>query len=67
MPLVYASILSMVIMRFTNIAKNKDRFKVVGVIAMFAAIGVNIYIQKLTGSSLTPQEIEQILAQGNNF
>jgi ABC-2 type transport system permease protein len=67
MPLVYASILSMVIMRFTNIAKNKDRFKVVGgVIAMFAAIGVNIYIQKLTGSSLTPQELEQILAQGNN-
>lgn len=67
MPLVYASILSMVIMRFTNIAKNKDRFKVVGgVIAMFAAIGINMYIQKLAGSNLTSEELERILAQGDN-
>lgn len=66
-PLVYASVLSMIVMRFTNIAKNKDRFKVIGgITAMFVAVGANMYIQRLAASSLTPQELERMLRQGNN-
>ncbi len=48
-PLVIASIINMIIMRFTNIAKNKDRFRLFGgIIAMGFGVGINIYIQKFT-------------------
>lgn len=66
-PLVYASILSMVIMRFTNIGKNKDRFRVIGgILVMFIAIGANMYIQRMTGASFTPEQLQNMLTQGNN-
>jgi ABC-2 type transport system permease protein len=65
-PLVIASIINMIIMRFTNIAKNKDRFRLIGgIIAMFSGIGINIYIQRFTQNIDQPQ-ITEMFAEGNN-
>lgn len=65
-PLVMASIINMIIMRFTNIGKNKDGFRLVGgLIAMGFAIGINIYIQKFT-KDISQGEITKMLSQGNN-
>lgn len=67
LPLVYASVISMLIMGFTNLAKNKDRFRIVGgIIAMFLAIGLNVVITRLTGSSMNALELQKLLEQGNN-
>lgn len=65
-PLVMASIINMIIMRFTNIAKNKDRFRLFGgIIAMCFGIGINIYIQKFT-QDINQSEIAEMFAKGNN-
>ena len=65
-PLVIASVINMVIMRFTNIAKNKDRFRLVGgLIAMFFGIGLNIYIQRFT-QEISQSQITEMFAKGNN-
>ena len=65
-PLVIASVINMVIMRFTNIAKNKDRFRLVGgLIAMFFGIGINIYIQRFT-QDVGQSEITEMFSKGNN-
>ncbi|HYF81825.1 MAG TPA: hypothetical protein VEB00_02180 [Clostridia bacterium] len=67
LPLVYASILSIIVMRFTNLAKNRDRFKIVGgIIAMLLAVGMNAVITKFSSASLNAEELQQLLAQGNN-
>ncbi len=66
-PLIYASILSMLVMRFTNLAKNRDRFRIVGgTIAMFLAVGMNAVITKFSSASLNAGELQQLMAQGNN-
>lgn len=66
-PLVYASMLSILIMRFTGLAKNRDKFRIAGgVIAMLLAIGMNAFITKLSSSSLSAEELQRLLAQGNN-
>lgn len=67
LPLVYSSILSMLVMRFTGLAKNRDRFRIIGgIIVMLLAVGVNAYITKLGSSSLSAEELQQLLSQGNN-
>lgn len=67
LPLVYASILSMLVMRFTSLAKNRDRFRIVGgIIAMLLAVGLNAFVTKLGSSSLNAEELQRLLAQGNN-
>lgn len=66
-PLVYASILSLVVMRFTGLAKNRDRFRIVGgVIAMVLAVGVNAFITKLGSSGMDADRLQRLLEQGNN-
>lgn len=67
LPLVYASMLSMLVMRFTNLAKNRDRFRIIGgIIVMFLAIGLNALITKFSNTAMSPEELQQLLAQGNN-
>lgn len=64
-PLIVSSVIVIIIMRFTNIAKNKDRFKVIsGFFAMFIAIGFNLGVQKLTGRN--NGDIQQIIMSGDN-
>lgn len=66
-PLVIGSIIVMIIMRFTDFAKNKDRFKVVaGILGIFFAVGINIIIQKGIGNTLNPEQLEKLLLEGNN-
>lgn len=65
-PLVIASVINMIIMRFTNIAKNKDRFRLVGgLLAMSFGIGINIYTQRFA-QDLSQTEISKMFQQGNN-
>lgn len=66
-PLAAAAVINMVIMRFTNISKHKDLFKIVGgVVAMFLALGANMYIQKLTTATTSQDQIIRMIKQGNN-
>lgn len=66
-PLIISSIINMIIMRFTNIAKNKDRFRVIsGIITMFLAIGINMYMQKIGPSIENSNDMVKMFSQGNN-
>ena len=66
-PLVYASILSMLVMRFTSLARNRDRFRIVGgIIAMLLAVGINAIVTKLSSSNMGAEELQRLLEQGNN-
>jgi|BioPla2DNA2_1021312.scaffolds.fasta_scaffold09548_1 ABC-2 type transport system permease protein len=66
-PLSIASVLVMIIMRFTAIAKNRDRFKMVGgLIAMFGAIGFNTVIQQFAAKSIDPQQLQEMFTEGQN-
>lgn len=67
LPIVYASVLGMLAMRFTNISRNKDRFRIVGgTIALILAVGVNAIVSKLGISSLDAEQLRQLMEQGNN-
>lgn len=67
LPLVYSSILTMLVMRFTNLAKNRDRFRIVGgIIVMVLAVGLNAFVTKLGSSTTNAEELQQLLSQGNN-
>jgi ABC-2 type transport system permease protein len=66
-PLVYAGIINMVLMRFTNFSKNRDLFRIVGgVCAMFAAIFINLKSQSFFRSFEDPEQIKAMLMQGDN-
>jgi ABC-2 type transport system permease protein len=67
LPLIYASVISMSVMGFTGLAKNKDRFRIVGgIAAMILAVAINTYITKLGSSSMSARELQELLEQGNN-
>ncbi|OPZ94028.1 MAG: hypothetical protein BWY74_00895 [Firmicutes bacterium ADurb.Bin419] len=66
-PLVIASILVMIIMRFTGIARNRDRFKMFGgIIAMVGAIGFNYLIQSFTNKAADPEQLQKMFLEGQN-
>jgi ABC-2 type transport system permease protein len=66
-PLAAAAALDMIIMRFTNLAKNKDLFRNVGgVLAIFIALGMNFYIQRFATSTTDPARIMELLNEGDN-
>lgn len=66
-PLVLASIIVMVIMRFTGFTKNKDRFKVIGgSLAIFLSLGLNVLIQKSSRATLNPEQMQKMFMEGNN-
>jgi len=65
-PLVIASIINMIIMRFTNIAKNKDRFRLLGgIIAMCFGVGINIYMQRFS-QNVSQSAITEMFTKGNS-
>lgn len=66
LPLVISSLIAMIVMRFTNIAKNKDRYRMFGgIIAIVFALSINIYIQKFS-KSMSPEQLQDLLLSGNN-
>ncbi|WP_055665316.1 putative ABC transporter permease subunit [Desnuesiella massiliensis] len=67
LPLVVAAIINMVIMRFTNLGKHKDAFRVVGgLLAMFSGIGINIMMQRVGRNMTNEQELMKLLSSGDN-
>ena len=65
-PLVIASLFAMVIMRFSNKFKNRDRFNMVAsVLSLFLALGLNFGMQYLTNvlsrGQTTVSDISQLL------
>lgn len=66
-PLLLASVISMLIMRFTNIAKNKDRYRMIGgAAAIILALGFNVFIQRFAARSMDPEAMQELLLEGNN-
>lgn len=65
-PLILASVIVMIIMRFTNIAKNKDRTRIIGgIVAIVLAIGGNMAIQYYTQKPMDPMQIQSFFMQKN--
>ncbi|WJH37356.1 hypothetical protein N6H14_13845 [Paenibacillus sp. CC-CFT747] len=66
-PLIIASFFSMVIMRFTNIGKRKDLFRMIGgVAAVFSGIAFNVIFQSFSRQMNDQAKLESLLQQGNN-
>jgi ABC-2 type transport system permease protein len=66
-PLVLASIITMVIMRFTNIGKHRDALKVIGgLFAIFFGLGINVFMQRSAASMSSQEEIIKMLTAGKN-
>lgn len=66
-PLVIAAFITMVIMRFTPFAKNKDLFNTVaGIFVIILSVGINIFFQRLGANNQDPEQLLMLMAQGNN-
>ncbi|HEY5561650.1 MAG TPA: hypothetical protein VIK72_07830 [Clostridiaceae bacterium] len=67
LPLVIATLIMIIIMRFTNVSRYKERFKLIGgILALFIGIGINIIYQRAILSSNSLSQILQTIAEGNN-
>lgn len=66
-PLIFASFISMIIMRFTPFVKNKDAFNMfAGIFGIALAVGFNLVFQRFGASSSDPNQMLQALMAGNN-
>lgn len=66
-PLSIASFIIMVIMSFTNVGRHKDKLKILGgIAAMFLAVGMNSWMQKIGMSTSNPDQMLKVLRAGNN-
>lgn len=66
LPLVLASIPVMLIMRFTKIAKNKDKLKVIGgLVILLFSVGFNVLIQKMSRNMMNEDVIQGLIVEGN--
>ncbi|WP_238883636.1 hypothetical protein [Clostridium sp. YIM B02551] len=69
-PIAYGTILSFVLMRFTNLSKHKDAFKViVGFFGIILGLGINVVMQRMGNGFKVdnPQDIQAIFGQGSIF
>ncbi|MDD7795115.1 putative ABC transporter permease subunit [Clostridium sp. 'White wine YQ'] len=69
-PIAYGTILSFVLMRFTNLSKHKDAFKViVGFFGIILGLGINVIMQRMGNGFKVdnPQDIQSIFGQGSIF
>lgn len=66
-PLVISSIISIVIMKFIPLTKNKDIFKTVsGILGLAIGLGFNWIFQKLGSSTQNTEDMINIMMQGKN-
>lgn len=66
-PLVISSIISIVIMKFIPLTKNKDFFKTVsGILGLAIGLGFNWIFQKLGSSTQNTEDMINIMMQGKN-
>ena len=67
-PLVLASLLMTVIMRYTNIAKNKDRGNIfIGIVSILFIVGINVFLQWKNKSSFSEDAITNYLANNQSL
>jgi ABC-2 type transport system permease protein len=65
-PLVMSGTIVMVVMRFSDIAKNKDRFRVIGgIIAILFGVSLNLILQRNINTT-DPEQLSKIFSEGNN-
>ncbi|NLZ47501.1 MAG: hypothetical protein GX895_01730 [Clostridiales bacterium] len=66
-PLVLASLINMVIMRFTNLGKHKDALRILaGILGIAIAIGTSMFSQNMDHTSTDQQAMLQLLTEGDN-
>jgi ABC-2 type transport system permease protein len=66
LPMIYASLICMVLMRFTNLSKHKDAFRIVsGCLSLILIVGFN-YFNSNMGKSMDSGEMLQKMSEGNN-
>ncbi|MGI6113273.1 MAG: putative ABC transporter permease subunit [Mahellales bacterium] len=66
-PLTVASIITMVIMRFTNLFRNKDMFKMIaGILAIAFGVGINVIIQRTVVRQADMAQLQDLLVGGEN-
>lgn len=66
-PLVLASLLMTVIMRYTNIAKNKDRSNVfIGILTLLFVVGINVFIQWRNKSAVSGDMVANYFADNQS-
>lgn len=66
-PLVMASVITMIIMRFTSIGKHRDALKVIGgILAITFGLGINMFMQRSASSMGSEEELIKMLTAGEN-
>lgn len=66
-PLVLASLLMTVIMRYTNIAKNKDRSNIfIGILTLLFIVGMNVFIQWRNKSAVSEDMMANYFADNQS-
>lgn len=67
LPLGLATLLDMVVMRFTNVGRNKDRFRIIGgVAALLIGLSFSFLGPRLSEASMNQQKIIEMATSGNN-
>jgi len=65
-PLAAASVIIMIIMRFTNLSKYKDTVKILGgMIGVFIGVGTNIVMQNVMGT-MSQEQMMDLIQRGDN-
>lgn len=66
-PIILASLLNMIIMRFTNVGKHKDALRILGgIVALGFGLGINVLMQGVGRKSSDPEAMMKLLYEGNN-
>ncbi|RKN79151.1 putative ABC transporter permease subunit [Paenibacillus ginsengarvi] len=66
-PLVLSSIIAMAVTSFSGIARNKDRFRMIGgAVAILLSFGLNMFIQRTMNRAMKPEQLQEMLLGGNN-
>lgn len=67
-PLLLAAVISMLIMRFTNVAKNKDRYRMIGgSIAIILGLGINVVFQRTARQNMDTDTIQDLILGRNSL
>ena len=65
LPMILVSLICMVLMRFTNLSKHKDAFKMLsGTLMLVFVVGINMFSQSRGGSS--EDSVVNLMSSGNN-
>jgi ABC-2 type transport system permease protein len=66
-PLVLAALITMLFMRFTNVGKSKDRFRLLGgLLAIIVAIGFQVFVQRQSSNLDSMEQMQQMIIAGEN-